>query len=147
VSGHQTRAERARMPLAREVVRAAAVQSGVCIRPVAVRKVDRVTGEAELVDLPCGATLASKCPSCARRARRLRIAQCREGWHLDAEPILQSTPPNTEQRTLATVRADLERARVDTDGVFSFGAVMANSSQPPLRCGNTAFPATRVESG
>jgi len=27
-----------------------------------------------------------------------------------------------------------------------FGAVMANSSQPPLRCGNTAFPATRVES-
>ena len=117
MSGHQTRAERARMPLAREVVRAAAVQSGVCIRPVAVRKVDRVTGEAELVDLPCGATLASKCPSCAERARRLRIAQCREGWHLETEPILQAEPATVEQRTLATARADLERARVDTEDV------------------------------
>src|SRR5690242_5354958 len=115
MTGHQTRAEGARMPLAREVVRAAAVENGVCIRPVSVRKVDRVTGAAELVDLPCGATLASKCPSCAERARRLRIAQCREGWHLDVEPIQEAEAPTHAQRTLATVRADLEQARVETE--------------------------------
>lgn len=103
------------MPLAREVVRAAAIENGVCIRPVSVRKVDRVTGAAELVDLPCGATLAAKCPSCAERARRLRVAQCREGWHLDAEPVQAAEPATVEQRTLATVRADLESARVDTE--------------------------------
>jgi hypothetical protein len=115
MTGHQTRAERARMPLAREVVRAAAIQNGVCIRPVAVRKVDRVTGATELVDLPCGATLASKCPSCAERARRLRIAQCRGGWHLDSEPLQEVEPATNEQRSLATARADLERARVETE--------------------------------
>ena len=115
MTGHQTRAERARMPLAREVVRAAAIENGVCIRPVPVRRVDRVTGQAELIDLPCGATLASKCPSCAERARRLRVAQCREGWHLDTEPVLETDPPTGEQQTLATVRADLERARVEAE--------------------------------
>lgn len=112
---HASRAERARMPLAREVVRQTAIENGVCIRPVSVRKVDRTTGAADLVDLPCGATLASKCPSCAERARRLRIAQCREGWHLENEPIQEAEPATAEQRTLATVRADLEAARVDTD--------------------------------
>ena len=115
MSTHATRAERARMPLAREVVRQAAIENGVCIRPLSVRKVDRVTGVAELVDLPCGATLASKCPSCAERARRLRIAQCREGWHLETEPIQEAEPATQEQRTLATVRADLERARLDIE--------------------------------
>jgi len=115
MSTNQTRAERARMPLAREVVRAAAIENGVCIRPIPVRRVDRLTGATELVDLPCGATLASKCPSCAERSRRLRIAQCREGWHLDTEPILEADAPTGEQRTLATARADLERARVDAE--------------------------------
>jgi hypothetical protein len=115
VSTRTSRAERARMPLAREVVRQAAIENGVCIRPVSVRKVDRVTGVAELVDLPCGATLASKCPSCAERARRLRIAQCREGWHLETEPIQEAEPATRDQRALATVRADLERARVDAE--------------------------------
>ena len=105
------------MPLARAVVRAAAIENGVCIRPVAVRKVDRVTGATEVVDLPCGATLASKCPSCAERARRRRIAQCREGWHLDTEPVQEADAPTREHRTLATTRADLERARADAEDV------------------------------
>jgi hypothetical protein len=115
MSGHQTRAERAQMPLAREVVRAAAIENGVCIRPVPVRRVDRTTGATEVIDLPCGATLASKCPSCAERARRLRIAQCKEGWHLETEPILAAEPATDEQRSLATARADLEQTRVDTE--------------------------------
>ena len=115
MTAHQTRAERALMPLSRDVVRAAAIDHGVCIRPIAVRRVDLRTGQTELVDVPCGATLTAKCPSCAERARRLRIAQCREGWHLDAEPIQEAEPANAGQRTLATARADLERARVDAE--------------------------------
>jgi Replication initiator protein, pSAM2 len=111
IQHHQTRAERARMPLVRDVIRVPAVDHGVCIRPIPVRRVDLATGEATAVDLPCGATLAAKCPSCAERARRLRLAQCREGWHLEADP----DPATTEQRQLATARADLERARAETE--------------------------------
>ncbi len=114
-AARQTRAERARMPLARDVIRAAAVDHGVCIRPIPVRRTDLASGETEVVDLPCGATLTAKCPSCAERARRLRLAQCREGWHLDTEPILEPDPATTEQRQLATVRADLEHARTETE--------------------------------
>ncbi|MGW9210643.1 replication initiator [Embleya sp. NPDC055664] len=101
-----TRAERARMPLAREVVRAVAQEHGVCVRPIALRRTDVVTGETTVVDVPCGATLASVCPSCAERKRRLRMAQCREGWHLTEEPIQEADEPSGEQRVLAELRAD-----------------------------------------
>jgi hypothetical protein len=33
------------------------------------------------------------CPPCADRAKRLRIQQCREGWHLDTEPEHEPAPP------------------------------------------------------
>jgi hypothetical protein len=115
VTEHNTRAERARLPVAREVVKAAAIDHGVCIRPVPIRRVDLVSGETVVVDVPCGATLTSKCPSCAERARRLRVAQCREGWHLEAEPVFESDPATVEQHELATLRADLERARTDAE--------------------------------
>jgi hypothetical protein len=104
-----TRAERARMPLARDVVRAVATDHGVCVRPVAVRRTDVLTGETTVVDVPCGATLASACPSCAERKRRLRMAQCREGWHLTEEPVLEADDPDDEQRMLAELRADWTR--------------------------------------
>jgi hypothetical protein len=107
----KTRAERARMPLARDVVKAVAVEHGVCVRPVALRRVDLDTGETTVVDVPCGATLTALCPSCAERKKRLRAAQCREGWHLDAEPVLEADPANDEQRHLAALRADVEAAR------------------------------------
>jgi hypothetical protein len=110
-----SRAERAVMPLARDVIRAAAIDHGVCIRPVPVRKIELSTGVTEIVDVPCGATLATKCPSCAERARRLRVAQCREGWHLENEPIHDPEPATSEQRALATTRADLERARAEAE--------------------------------
>jgi len=48
-----------------DVMQAVAVDYGVCIRPIAVRRIDLDTGETVIVDVPCGATLASKCPSCA----------------------------------------------------------------------------------
>jgi hypothetical protein len=34
----------------------------------------------------CGSTRAVVCAPCADRNRRLRMQQCREGWHLDTEP-------------------------------------------------------------
>ncbi|WP_406296238.1 replication initiator [Embleya sp. NBC_00888] len=101
-----TRAERARMPLAREVVRAVAQEHGVCVRPIALRRTDVMTGETTVVDIPCGATLASVCPTCAERKRRLRMAQCREGWHLTEEPVQEADEPTDEQRLLAELRAD-----------------------------------------
>jgi hypothetical protein len=50
-----------------------------------------------VIDVPCGAT-ASKCPSCAERRKRLRMAQCRVGWHLEHEPDLEPDEPTDEQR-------------------------------------------------
>ncbi|GAA1690184.1 hypothetical protein GCM10009765_44450 [Fodinicola feengrottensis] len=69
-----------------EALRDMAIATGVCVRPVLQRLTDSTTGESRIVPIPCGATLDSKCPPCAERARRLRIQQCREGWHLDTDP-------------------------------------------------------------
>ncbi|HET8984072.1 MAG TPA: replication initiator, partial [Pedococcus sp.] len=107
-----TRAERSRLPLARHVVEAAAVSHGVCVHPVPVRRIDPETGGSVVVDVPCGATLESKCPPCAQRARSLRIAQCRTGWHLETEPVFEPDDPTHHQIELATLRADLEAALV-----------------------------------
>ncbi len=68
-----SRLQRARMPLAKDVVEAVAVSHGVCIRPVPMKVTDEHTGHVRHVDVPCGATLASKCfvrrtcpaPACA----------------------------------------------------------------------------------
>lgn len=115
-SSASTRAERARMPLAREVVRAVALEHGVCLRPIALRRTDVVTGESSIIDVPCGATLANVCPPCAERKRRLRMAQCREGWHLTDEPVMPTDDPNGAQRALVTLRADYTKAHDDAFG-------------------------------
>ncbi|WP_242606220.1 replication initiator [Protofrankia symbiont of Coriaria ruscifolia] len=108
-----SRAARMRQPLARHVLEAVAVENGVCIRPLAMRKVDIATGEAETIPVPCGATLASKCPPCAERARKLRMAQCKAGWHLNDEPLPDPDPPGDDAKTLVQLRADLEAVRTD----------------------------------
>ena len=61
--------------------------------PVQLRRTDLATGQTEHVLVPCGHTLASVCPSCAERAKTLRAAQCREGWHLDHEPDHRARRP------------------------------------------------------
>ncbi|RJL34573.1 replication initiator [Bailinhaonella thermotolerans] len=106
-----SRASRVRPPLAREVVEAVAVEHGVCIRPVALKRVDLESGKVEIIDAPCGATLESKCPSCAKRAKQLRVAQCREGWHLDHEPVTERADPDEYQRWLMEKRADAQAWR------------------------------------
>ena len=53
----------------------------------------------------------SVCPSCAERAKNLRAAQCREGWHLDQEPVIEPDDPTDEQAWLIQTRADAQAAR------------------------------------
>ena len=64
------------------MVRVVAESDGVCVRPLVRQVLDRETGQSVTVALPCGSTRESRCPSCATRARWLRMQQCREGWHL-----------------------------------------------------------------
>ena len=70
-----------------DVVRSLAVTESVCVRPVMRRVTDRATGSVTTIAIRCGSTRESKCPSCAAKARRLRMAQCAEGWHADVEPV------------------------------------------------------------
>jgi hypothetical protein len=111
MSEHKTRAQRFREPRMGDVMQAVAVDYGVCIRPIAIRRIDLDSGETVVVDVPCGATLASKCPSCAERRKRLRMAQCRAGWHLEDEPVLEPDEPTLEQKYLMRERADVQAER------------------------------------
>ena len=61
--------------------------------------------------VPCGHTLASVCPSCAERAKALRAAQCREGWHLDHEPVIDPDDPDDGQRMWVEMRAEAQAER------------------------------------
>jgi hypothetical protein len=110
-----TRAERLSMPVARKVVKEVAVEHGACIRPLQLRRTDLTTGEIEQVLVPCGHTLASMCPSCAERAKVLRAAQCREGWHLEEEPVIEPGPPTEMQRFWITKRAEAQVMRDEAD--------------------------------
>src|SRR3989440_3033879 len=98
-------------PLARTVVRDLAAEHGACLRPVQLRRTEIDTGHVEQVLIPCGHTLASVCPSCAERARILRAAQCREGWHLEHEPVIDPDPATEEQRARVTDRAKAQAGR------------------------------------
>jgi protein-tyrosine-phosphatase len=106
-----SRAERMAMPLAREVVRDLAIEHGACIRPIQLRRRNLDTGEVDTVLAPCGNTLASICPACAERAKMLRGAQCREGWHLEHEPDLQADPATDDQKWWMTQRAEAQQVR------------------------------------
>jgi hypothetical protein len=99
------------MPLARDVVRDLAVQHGACIRPVQLRRTNLDTGEVDSVLVPCGHTLASVCPACADRAKSLRAAQCREGWHLEDEPDITPDPATEDQQWWIEKRAEAQQLR------------------------------------
>src|ERR1044072_6222622 len=112
----QTRAERMKAPLAIDVVTAAAEQHGVGVRPFTMEVGDLDTGELRHVAVPCGSTVESVCGPCARKARALRIVQCREGRHLAEEPAFTAEPPSEEHKDLLTYRADLVAAYRDAEG-------------------------------
>jgi hypothetical protein len=106
-----SRAARLALPVSLHVLQDMCAEHGVCLRPVALRRTDLHTGQTELIDIPCGATREDKCAPCAKRARRLRQVQIREGWHRTDEPNPAPEPATAEQRGLILLRADFEAAR------------------------------------
>jgi hypothetical protein len=110
-----TRATRMRQPLAKDVLTTLAESHGVCVRPLAIRRTDTDTGAADVIEVPCGARLASKCKPCAERNRRLRIQQIREGWHLAEEPTFPPDKPGDGVLSLVRLRAHLEFERVEAE--------------------------------
>jgi hypothetical protein len=111
MTGRTTRADRLAHPTTRDAVRAVAEAHGACLHPVQLRRINTETGEIEQVLIPCGATLASKCPPCAERAKVLRAAQCAEGWHLDTEPIPDPPAPDEVQAMWVEHRAQAQAMR------------------------------------
>jgi hypothetical protein len=106
-AARMTRAQRAALPLSADVAHALAEQHGVCTRPLAMRRIDTTTGRTDIIPVPCGSTREDRCRPCAEKARRLRMAQCRQGWHLDTEPLTNRTQPSQEHKELMATRADL----------------------------------------
>ena len=80
--------------LSPDMIRTAAVANGVCVRPIIQRLVDTFTGREQRVPIDCGSTQDRQCPTCAERNRRLRMQQCREGWHKDEETL--PDPPDLD---------------------------------------------------
>src|SRR6478752_9185855 len=76
-----------------ELARELAISQRVCVRPMLRRVEDRQSGDKMNVALPCGSTHDTVCPSCAHKAKVLRMHQCAEGWHRDHEP----EPPAAER--------------------------------------------------
>ncbi|MFI7670828.1 replication initiator [Nocardia sp. NPDC049526] len=103
----QTAAERRGMPNLFEIAQAAAEQYDVCKRPIPMRVEDPKTGTVTYEASPCKSTVESVCPACAKKARFLRMTQCREGWHIDTEPVAPKSEPSDYQTELLTARADL----------------------------------------
>jgi hypothetical protein len=134
-----TRVQRMAMPLARQVVRDLAVEHGACIRPVQLRRTNLDTGETGQVLIPCGHTLGHVCPSCAERARTLRAAQCREGWHLEDEPDLSPDPATDDQQWWVVLRAEAQQSRdqaaSDGQDTADFDALIAELDEEIARSG------------
>ena len=103
----ETAAERRARPCFHDVAVSAAEKHGVCVRPLVMRTLNLDTGVSDYVAVPCKSTMESQCPSCAKKARLLRMQQLREGWHLDHEPVQQPHPPSDVQTELLAHRADL----------------------------------------
>ncbi|MGC5658991.1 replication initiator [Micromonospora sp. WMMD723] len=106
-----SRAARMALPRSVDVLKEIAAEYGVCVRPLAMRRTDLDTGLTEVIDLPCGATREDKCAPCAKKNRRLRQAQIREGWHRDDEPLPPPEPATEEQKALILLRGHLEFSR------------------------------------
>ena len=114
----------ASLHLTGEALRDVAESNGVCVRPILHEVRDTETGRIHLVPTPCGARRASKCKPCADKARRIRMQQCREGWHLETEPDRPQRQPRekdpdsgADRRTRSTRRRqdapDLPRVPIE----------------------------------
>lgn len=110
-----SRADRMTQPLARDVLKALAEHHGVCVRPIALRRTDKLTGETSVIDVPCGARLSAKCKPCAEKARKLRQQQIREGWHLTDEPLPPVEDADDETKALISLRCTFAFDRAEAE--------------------------------
>lgn len=55
-TARMTRAQQAALPVSADVAQALAEQHGVCIRPLAMRRIDTTTGRIDIVPVACGST-------------------------------------------------------------------------------------------
>ncbi|MGV8909317.1 MAG: replication initiator [Propionicimonas sp.] len=76
----------------RAMARELAVAERVCVRPLLREVSDRETGTTTRVAIACGSTREQVCPSCATKARILRMEQCTEGWHRTDETLPEDLP-------------------------------------------------------
>nr|WP_322787731.1 replication initiator [Hamadaea tsunoensis] len=118
-----SRADRMRQPRARKALQDVAEHYGVCVRPLALRRTDKVTGLTEIVDIPCGARLSSKCKPCAEKNRKLRQRQIREGWHLTDDPEPPVETPTEEVRALLELRCALVFERHEAERISDWKQV------------------------
>lgn len=98
-------------PVLEQMAENTAEDMGACLRPIAVKRIDMVTNETMVVPIPCGSTQTAVCSSCADKARRLRVHQAREGWHLEHEPRIETAEPTAQQRAALGQLADLTEVR------------------------------------
>jgi hypothetical protein len=94
----------------RDLVTAAAEKTGVCVRPLIVRRTDNHTGQTKAIGIRCGTTRAEACRPCAERNRAIRMDQAREGWHLSDEP---DVPALIGRRRINPAACALPRRRQD----------------------------------
>jgi hypothetical protein len=66
-SARMTREQRAVLPLSIEVIQALAEQHGVCVRPLAMRRIDITTGRIDIVPIPCGPPEKTSAPLVPRK--------------------------------------------------------------------------------
>jgi hypothetical protein len=116
-----------------EMLRELAAGEGVCVRPVLHRVTDTQTGVSRLVPIRCGATREQVCPSCAQRNRRLRMQQCREGWHLDANSTSTSTRATSSRTTTPTRTTGLTPAPTSIRAIPVGWRGLADGSAPTRR--------------
>jgi hypothetical protein len=69
------RADRLAHPTTRDAIRAVAENHGACLHPIQLRRINTDTGQTDQILIPCGATLASKCESLDREAKRLGVTR------------------------------------------------------------------------
>jgi hypothetical protein len=117
-----SRAARLAHPTMTAGVRQIAVEHGVCIRPVLLRMTNEATGQTDIIEQNCGSTRDKQCPQCAQRAKKLRQAQCREGWHRTTEPV-EPAAVHDDETGLILVRANLEYARPEAQTLGRFNQV------------------------
>jgi hypothetical protein len=121
-----------------EIGRVKATRTGLLGGSDPVRVVDELLAGAvpkpgRLVPIRCGATREQVCPSCAQRNRRLRMQQCREGWHLDANSTSTSTRATSSRTTTPTRTTGLTPAPTSIRAIPVGWRGLADGSAPTRR--------------